>query len=114
MIKGMATAGRILGDPELVGSAERALEFIRGTMWSGGRLHATYKDGRARFNGYLDDYACLADGVLALLASRWSARDLEFVIALADAMLDHFEDSENGGFFFTADDHERLIHRPSR
>ena len=112
MIKGMATAGRILDAPELVASAERAVEFIRGAMWSGGRLHATYKDGRARFNGYLDDYASLADGLLALLASRWSARDLEFAIALADAMLEHFEDREHGGFFFTADDHERLIHRP--
>ena len=112
MVKGMATAGRILGDPELIASAERAVEFIRGAMWSDGRLHATYKDGRARFNGYLDDYASLADGLLALLASRWSARDLEFAIALADAMLEHFEDREHGGFFFTADDHERLIHRP--
>ena len=112
MIKGMATAGRILGAPELIASAARAVEFIRTEMWSDGRLHATYKDGRARFNGYLDDYASLADGLLALLASRWSARDLEFAVALADAMLDHFEDRENGGFFFTADDHERLIHRP--
>ena len=112
MIKGMATAGRILGAPELVASAERAVDFIRGAMWSGGRLHATYKDGRARFNGYLDDYASLADGLLALLATRWNARDLEFAIALADAMLEHFEDREHGGFFFTADDHERLIHRP--
>ena len=112
MIKGMATAGRILGAPEFVESAERAVDFIRATMWSGGRLHATYKDGRARFNGYLDDYACLADGLLALLASRWKASDLELVIALADAMLEHFEDREHGGFFFTADDHERLIHRP--
>jgi len=112
MIKGMATAGRILGAPEIVASAERAVEFIRTSMWRDGRLHATYKDGRARFNGYLDDYACLAEGLLALLASRWSARDLEFAIALADAMLEHFEDREHGGFFFTANDHERLIHRP--
>ena len=112
MIKGMATAGRVLGAPELVASAERAVDFIRTTMWRGGRLHATYKAGRARFNGYLDDYACLADGLLALLASRWRARDLEFAVALADAMLAHFEDREHGGFFFTADDHERLIHRP--
>ena len=112
MIKGMTTAGRILGEPAFVESAERAVEFIRDTMWTNGRLHATYKDGRARFNGYLDDYACLADSVLALLASRWSGRDLEFAIALADAMIEHFEDRDNGGFFFTADDHERLIHRP--
>ena len=112
MIKGMATAGRILGAPELIASAERAVEFIRTEMWRDGRLHATCKDGRARFNGYLDDYASLSDGLLALLASRWSADDLEFAVALADAMLEHFEDRENGGFFFTADDHERLIHRP--
>ena len=112
MIKGMATAGSILGAPEFIASAERAVDFIRDTMWNDGRLYATYKDGRARFNGYLDDYASLADGLLALLASRWSARDLELAVALADAMLEHFEDRENGGFFFTADDHERLIHRP--
>ena len=113
MIKGMATAGRILDAPDLVASAERAVEFIRGAMWSDGRLHATYKDGRARFNGYLDDYASLADGLLALLASRWSARDLEFAIALADAMLEHFEDREHGGFFFTAE-RPRAPHPPSQ
>ena len=113
MIKGMATAGRILAAPELIASAERAVEFIRTEMWRDGRLHATYKDGRARFNGYLDDYASLADGLLALLASRWSARDLEFAVALADAMLEHFEDRENGGFFFTADD-SRTSHPSSQ
>ena len=112
MIKGMAVAGRVLDEPAYLAAAERALDFIRSALWRDGRLRAVYKDGRARFNAYLDDYAFLIDGILALLQARWRDGDLAFAAALADAVLDHFEDSEHGGFFFTADDHERLIHRP--
>ena len=112
MIKGMAVAGCILKSQPMIDSASRAVDFIRNTMWIDGRLHATYKDGRARFNAYLDDHACLIDGILALLAARWSAENLAFAIDLAEVMLAHFEDRENGGFYFTSNDHERLMHRP--
>ncbi|WP_025771765.1 thioredoxin domain-containing protein [Thioalkalivibrio sp. HK1] len=112
MIKGMAVAGRILGSQAMIDSASRAVDFIRKSMWIDGRLHATYKDGRARFNAYLDDHACLIDGILALLAARWSAEDLAFAVELAEAMLARFEDRESGGFYFTSNDHERLMHRP--
>jgi uncharacterized protein YyaL (SSP411 family) len=112
MIKGLAVAGRILDEPAYLAAAERALDFIRANLWRDGRLLAVYKDGRARFNGYLDDYAFLIDGILALLEARWRDGDLDFAVALADALLSHFEDQEHGGFFFTADDHEQLIHRP--
>ena len=76
-----------------------------------GRLLATYKDGRARFAAYLDDYAFLLDGVLQVLQTRWRSEDLQFPTGLAEALLAHFEDRESGGFFFTADDHEQLMHR---
>jgi uncharacterized protein YyaL (SSP411 family) len=112
MIRGMARAGRVLGRPEWVDSADRALEFIRSTLWRGGRLLATYKDGRAHLAAYLDDYANLIDALLELLQARWRSEDLELAIALAEVLLRHFEDREAGGFFFTADDHERLIHKP--
>ncbi len=112
MIKGMARAGRLLGRADFIASAERALDFIRAELWKDDRLLATYKDGRARLPAYLDDYAFLMDGVLELLQARWRDGDLEFLTALAECLLDHFEDKENGAFFFTADDHERLIHRP--
>jgi uncharacterized protein YyaL (SSP411 family) len=111
MIGGMARAARLLGRADLAESATRAVDFIRSELWSGARLKATYKDGRARFAAYLDDYACLARGLVELLQYRWRDADLRFARELLDTLLDHFEDPR-GGFFFTADDHERLIHKP--
>ena len=110
-IGGMARAARVLGRPDLAASATRAVDFIRRELWRDGRLKATYKDGRARFAAYLDDYAFLARGLVELLQCRWRDSDLEFARELADVLLAHFEDTR-GGFFFTADDHERLIHKP--
>ncbi|HWK75419.1 MAG TPA: thioredoxin domain-containing protein [Povalibacter sp.] len=110
-IAGMAVAARALQRPDLADSATRAVDFIRANLWRNGRLLAVYKDGQARFPAYLDDYAFLLDGLLELLQTRWRGEDLQFAIELADNLLGHFEDREHGGFFFTADDHEALIHR---
>ena len=111
MIGGMARAARVLDRPDLAESATRAVNFIRAELWRNGRLNATYKDGRARFAAYLDDYAFLAWGLIELLQCRWRDSDLAFARELADVLLTHFADPL-GGFFFTADDHERLIHKP--
>ena len=111
MVAGMARAARVLARPELAESATRAVDFIRAELWRDGRLKATYKDGRARFAAYLDDYAFLAYGLLELNQARWRDGDLELARELAEVLLEHFEDPA-GGFFFTADDHERLIHKP--
>jgi len=111
LIANLARAARRLDRPALGEAAVAALDFIRRELWENGRLKATWKDGRARFAGYLDDYALLAAGLVELMQWRFRAGDLRFAVELADAMLAHFADP-NGGFFFTADDHERLIHRP--
>jgi uncharacterized protein len=111
MIRAMARAARQLGRAGLAESATQAVDFIREHMWENGRLLATYKDGRARFAAYLDDHAFLADGLLELLQCRWRSADLAFAVSLADVALEHFAD-DAGGFYFTANDHERLIHRP--
>jgi uncharacterized protein YyaL (SSP411 family) len=112
MIKGMTRAGRLLGDQRFIDSAGRSLEFIRQALWRDGRLLATHKDGHSHLAGYLDDYAYLIDALLERLQTRWQRPDLEFARELADVLLGHFQDPEAGGFFFTADDHERLIQRP--
>ncbi|MBT6277940.1 MAG: thioredoxin domain-containing protein, partial [Chromatiales bacterium] len=112
MVKGLVKAGVVLQQPDFIDSAERALEFIRQQMWQDGRLLATYKDGRAHLNAYLDDYAFMLDALLEALAARWNPNFLVFALSLADALLDYFEDQENGGFYFTSSDHERLILRP--
>ena len=112
MIRGMAVAARHLQRDDLADSAARALEFVRARLLVNGRLRACWKDGRARFPAYLDDYAFLLDGVLELLQLRWRTEWLDFATVLADALLAHFQDDAHGGFFFTADDHESLLYRP--
>jgi uncharacterized protein YyaL (SSP411 family) len=111
-IRGLAEAARALEKPDYADTATRAVDFITAELWQDGRLLATHKDGRSRLPAYLDDYVLLASALLALLEVRWRASDLDLAVALADALLEHFEDSEGGGFFFTAHDHEALIHRP--
>lgn len=111
-IRGMAIAGRVLERDDLVDAAESACDFIRDNLIVDGRLLASYKDGRARFPAYLDDHAFLIDAILELLQSRWNKQHLDFAIELAELLLGQFEDKENGGFYFTADDHETLMHRP--
>jgi uncharacterized protein len=110
MIGGLAIAARTLDRPDLAAAATRALDFIRGTLWRDGRLLATYKDGRAHLNAYLDDYVYLADAILELQQVRFKSGELAFARELLNVVLDHFTDPD-GGFFFTSDDHETLIHR---
>lgn len=112
MILGMARAGRLLDRPSWIASAEQAVDFLHSRMWQDGRLLASYKDGKANLAAYLDDHAYLINALLELLQARWRRADLDFAIELAELLLSHFEDRDHGGFYFTADDHERLLHRP--
>jgi len=111
-IRGFAIAGRILERKDLIKAAAAASTMIQEKLFIDGRLLASYKDGEARFPAYLDDHAFLIDALLELLQSRWDGAHLEFAIQLADLLLAHFEDKDSGGFYFTADDHESLMHRP--
>jgi uncharacterized protein YyaL (SSP411 family) len=111
-VRAMAHAGRVFGRAAWLSSARRAVEFIGRAMWRDGRLLATYKDGRAHLNAYLDDYAFLIAALLELMQADFRKQDLDWACRLADALLDQFEDPEAGAFFFTARDHERLILRP--
>jgi len=111
-IRGLAIAGLALGRNDLIESAGKSAEFMRKNMIVDGRLLASFKDGQAKFPAYLDDHAFLLDALLELLQAAWSTTHLAFAIELADLLLEHFYDPEKGGFFFTADDHETLMHRP--
>ncbi len=111
-IRGLAIAGRALGRDDLIDAADDAVEFVRAHLYVDGRLRASFKDDRARFSAYLDDHAFLIDAVLELLQSRWNTAQLNFATELADLLLRHFQHDSVGGFFFTAADHENLMHRP--
>ncbi|HEY2394731.1 MAG TPA: thioredoxin domain-containing protein [Rudaea sp.] len=112
MIGGIARAARLLDAGPLMGLADDALDRLRRDTWRDGRLYAKAGDDAARFPAYLDDHAFLLDALLECLQCRWNSRDLSWAIALADALLERFEDREHGGFFFTAHDHEALPQRP--
>jgi uncharacterized protein YyaL (SSP411 family) len=111
MIAGMARAARVFDRPDWLHSAQQAMDFVRGTLWREGKLLATYNDGKAHLNAYLDDHAFLLNALLDLLQAGYRSVDLAFARQLADALLERFEDTEAGGFFFTSHDHEELIQR---
>ncbi|HEX5123525.1 MAG TPA: thioredoxin domain-containing protein, partial [Rhodanobacteraceae bacterium] len=112
MIGGAARAAQTHPDRPLLAEAERALDFLHANVWRDGRLFACHAGGVAKFPAYLDDHAFLLDALLAMLRVRWNRRDLAWAIALADALLARFEDTAQGGFFFTAHDAEPLPQRP--
>ncbi|MBI2308080.1 MAG: thioredoxin domain-containing protein [Rhodocyclales bacterium] len=111
MIAGMAHAARVFGRADWLSSAQRALAFIRRTLWQNDRLLATWRDGRAQLNAYLDDHAFLLAATLELLQTAWHPDDLDFARQLASALRTRFEDA-SGGFYFTSHDHEPLLLRP--
>jgi uncharacterized protein YyaL (SSP411 family) len=110
-IRGLAIAGRVLERPDLVEAAAQAIGFVRTNLVRDGRLLACFTAGEARFDAYLDDHAFLLDAVLELLQARWDSTHLAFAQQVADLLLEHFQDPRDGGFWFTANDHETLIHR---
>lgn len=113
LIGGAARALRAQADlGELREPIESALDFLHENLWRDGRLYASHARGETKLPAYLDDHAFLLDALLAMLQRRWNRRDLDWAIALADVLLDRFEDRERGGFWFTAHDAEPLPQRP--
>ena len=111
MIEAMAHAARVFDRPDWLDSARRALTLIGSELWRDERLLATRKDGRSHLNAYLDDYAFLLAALLELLQADFRRGDLDWSVAIAEALLRWFEDRADGGFWFTSHDHERLILR---
>ena len=109
-IDGLANAGLALNRPDWISEAQRAMDFVRTQMMVDGRLQATWKDDVARHPAYLDDYAFCLRALITLLQAEWREVDIAFAIELANLTIELFS-ADNGGFYFTAHDHEQLIHR---
>ncbi|MBI2461381.1 MAG: thioredoxin domain-containing protein [Candidatus Rokubacteria bacterium] len=112
MLRAFAEAARILERPDYERAAVRNAEFLLSALRADGRLLRSWKDGQAKLLGYLEDYAMLADGLLALYEATFESRWLEEARRLGDEMLRLFWDPEVSGFFDTGTDHEALIVRP--
>jgi len=112
MIRGLAEAGKAFGNQQYTDAAVRAADHaLTKLKLPDGRLARTDSGGRPTLNAYLEDYAYLIDGLLALHQTTGDARWLQAADALQAAQLKLFWDTERKGFFFTAGDHEQLIAR---
>ena len=112
MLRSFALAARVTGRKDYREAARRNATFLLDNMKTDGRLHRSHKDGRARFNGYLEDYAMVADGLVGLYEATFETRWLAEADNLCDAMNELFWDEERRAFYDTPADHEELVTRP--
>ncbi|MDQ2916744.1 MAG: thioredoxin domain-containing protein [Pseudomonadota bacterium] len=111
LIAALARASRALDQPAWADLAFEALDTLVATAWRDGRLYASRHGDDVALNAYLDDYAFLLAALLEAMQTRFRRQDWALALALAEQLLDRFEDRERGGFWFTSHDHERLYHR---
>ena len=111
MLTAFAEAANILGRDDYRDIAARNAEFISKHLTRDGRLLRTYKDGQSKLNGYLEDYAYVIEGLIALYEATFDLKYFNQARGLADTMIAQFWDESEGGFFFTSTDHEELITR---
>ena len=111
MISAHARAALILGEEVYARRAERAADFVLTRMRKDGRLLRSYKDGQARHDAYLEDYAFMIAGLLDLYEATSNPRWLRESIALDGVLESSYEDKKGGGFFLTSVDHEKLLAR---
>lgn len=111
MLRSFAEAARVLDRADYLEVAVRNASFLLTELKRGARLLRTHKNGESKLNAYLEDYAYLIDGLLALYEATFDPRWFEEARALAETMIEQFWDAEDGAFFFTSADHETLITR---
>jgi len=112
MIHAMARAAGVLGRDDYLQAAQHAARFLLTKLRrADGRLLHAWRLGAARFDAYLDDYAYLANSLVTLYEADFDERWIDHAVALCDTILQHFRDPQQGGFHYTADDHEALVTR---
>ena len=112
IIHALADCGVVLERKDALDAACSAADFILTYMSQpDGRLFRSYKDGRARFNAYLEDYAAFIRGLIALYEATFELRWLGEASRLTGIMFDQFHDAVRGGFYQTGTDHEQLVVR---
>jgi len=113
MLKAFATAGAALEQPDLLAYAKRNADFLLANLRGpNGRLARTWRNGTLRGNGALEDYAFIADGLIALYDATAEIRWLDAAGELLDVIVASFPHPSGVGFYDTADDHETLVIRP--
>jgi len=112
MIHALVECGAVLGRTDALDAAQNAADFILQQMSQpDGKLYRSYKDERARFNAYLEDYASFIRALIALYETTFDLRWLGEASRLTRLMIEQFGDEQRHGFFQTGADHESLVVR---
>lgn len=111
MISAFAKGSQVLDEPRYLDAASKALGFIQGQLVVEGKLMRRWREGEAAIEGFLDDYAALAQACVDVFEATFDSAHLAFGKTLALSMLELFEDKQNGGFYSTAGDSDELVLR---
>ncbi len=112
MLTAFAEAGFVFARDSYVEVARRNAEFLAAEMIRDGRLMRSWKDGKARLRGYLEDYAHVVEGFLTLFQVSGERVWLDRAVELTETLIRFYWDEGSGDFFFTPSDHEPLLIRP--
>lgn len=111
-IKALYQSADLLQRDDYRQQADKALAFICENMFIRGKLQAIHKDEQSYLFAYLDDVAYLLDAILQKLQHRNDKKYQKIAKQLVTLLTKHFYDKQHGALFFTADYHEKIIHRP--
>ncbi len=111
MIAALAKGAQVFEDDKYAHAAKRAADFILSNRMNNRRLYHRCRAGEVSIQAFLDDYAFIIWGLLELYETTFELRYLQTALELNSDMLEHFWDAENGGFYFTADDAEKVLLR---
>ncbi|MBP8157174.1 MAG: thioredoxin domain-containing protein [Flavobacterium sp.] len=110
MLKGFVEAYKALGNPKYLDIALQNANFIAEKLWSSdGNLYRTYKNGKATINAYLEDYAHVIQGFIALYEATLDEHWLQNAKQLTDYCFDNFYDEKAKFFSFTSKTDKALI-----
>ncbi|HVT44796.1 MAG TPA: thioredoxin domain-containing protein [Thermoanaerobaculia bacterium] len=112
MLAALGEAAVAFGDESLVTATRNSADFLISTMMEGSRIYRSYKDGRRKIGGLLEDYSGAAWGLLSAFEATREMRYLRAARELAGEIVVRFADADSNGLFDTPDDHEALITRP--
>jgi uncharacterized protein len=112
MLAAFAEAAIAFGDERYLRAARANADFLIETFFENGRLSRSFKDGRVRFDGVLEDYGGVAWGLIAAFEATQDRRYLDVTREILGTVIERFRDEDNGAFFDVSDDHEKLIARP--
>ncbi len=112
MVSAFVKGYRVTDNEQYLEAAQNCVAFIEKNLHPNGTLLRTYKNGKAKLQAYLEDYAYLINALVDLFEAKPEPRYLSLAVSLANYLVEHFWDEKNSSFYFTADNHESLIIRP--